>query len=170
MNFRILVALVACLSFACLQGCGDSTTAKQDDHAGHDHGDHAGHDHGSHGEDALPVHGPNHGHLFRLKDTEMVGEWCHYKDNNVIRMFLLDDKHKNVVPIDAVTVVPMAGSQKEPFVLEGDDNEKAGDKFHAYMLDDQKLLLSMTLGVKVEFKVGDKTYAGEIEPHEPHDH
>ena len=175
MNFRILVASVACLAFAFLSGCDNGTTAKNSDtpaheltHGdGHDHDDHAGHDHG---ESDLPVHGPNHGHLFRLKDTKMVGEWCHYKDNNVIRMFLLEDKDGNVVAADAVTVTPTAGSDKNPFNLEGDSNEKAGGSFNAYMLDDQKLHLAMNLGVKVEFKVGDKTYSGEIEPHEPHEH
>jgi hypothetical protein len=38
------------------------------------------------------------------------------------------------------------------------------------MLDSKQLNVAMTLGVKVEVKVGDKTYTGEIPPHAPHDH
>ena len=126
--------------------------------------------HGDHDHGGLPAHGPNNGHLFKLEGSDMVGEWIHYSDNDIIRVLLLDAELKNAVEFDGVSITPTAGDDKTPFVLELDPDKNINEKKLVYMLDDKKLMLAMSLGVKVEFTVGDKTYNGEIEPHAPHDH
>jgi len=71
---------------------------------------------------------------------------------------------------DGVTITPTAGSDKTPFVLELDDDKSPEGKSLVYMLDDKTLMLAMSLGVEVEFTVGDDKFKGKIEPHAPHDH
>lgn len=169
MKLRLLATLMACFSFALLSGCEQPATSDLGNLEAHDHDHDHDHDHGhDHGD--LPAHGPNKGHLFRLEGTELVGEWCHYNDNNVIRMFLLDDKHVNAVAIDGVSVTPTAGNEKTPFEMIPDPEHKVGDDTLAFMLDEQKLHVAMTVGVEVEYKMGDKTFKGKIAPHAPHDH
>jgi len=176
---RLLTLLAVCCfvvpALTSLSGCDDSPQASATKSDGHDHDDH-GHDHGDHGHDhdhehgELPAHGPNNGHLFKLSGTDMVGEWIHYSDNDIIRVLLLDKKFENAIEYDGVSITPTAGDDKTPFVLELDPEKNINDKKLVYMLDEQKLMLAMSLGVEVEITVGDKTYKGAIEPHVPHDH
>lgn len=139
------------------------------DHDGHDHdhGDH-GHDHGDHYH---PPHGPNHGHIFNFGSDDIKGEWCKYKDNDVIRMYLLDGKGESPMPlvVEKFLVKPMAGNDDTPFELEaeGADSEGAASTF---MLEDKLLQTAIPLGVKIEVVTKDKTYVGEIKAHEPLDH
>ena len=55
-------------------------------------------------------------------------------------------------------------------MLELDPDKNPEGKKAIYMLDEKRLMLAMSLGVEVEFTVGDKTYKGKIAPHAPHDH
>ena len=71
---------------------------------------------------------------------------------------------------DGVQITPLAGDDKTPFVLELDSDKNPEGKKAIYMLDEKRLMLAMSLGVEVEFTVGDKTYKGKIAPHAPHDH
>jgi len=118
----------------------------------------------------LPAHGPNNGHLFKLEGSELVGEWIHYNDNDIIRVLLLDKGLKDVIAFDGVTITPTAGSDKTPFELELDVEKSPKGKNVIYMLDDKGLGLAMSLGVEVEFTLGDEKFKGKIEPHAPHDH
>lgn len=157
---------VCCFCTVTFSGCetGSTKTATAD----HDH-DHD-HDHGSHAEGELPAHGPKGGHLFKLDGTEYVGEWLHYNDNDIIRVYLLDMKSKGAVPCDGITITPTAGDDKTPFVLELDAEASGGDQKLVYMLDEKALMLAMNLGVDVEITVGDEKFKGSIAPHAPHDH
>ncbi len=180
MKFGHLLTLLAltCFVTPAFIGCGEGantadSSSHDHDHDGHDHdhGDHD-HDHGdhdhSHGD--LPAHGPNNGHLFKLEGSDMIGEWIHYSDNDIIRVLLLDSKLENVLECDGVKITPEAGDDKTPFVLELDEEKNIDDRKLVYMLDEKRLMLAMSLGVEVEITVGDKTYKGKIEPHAPHDH
>ena len=182
MKFGHIFTILAlcCFGLAPFSGCGPETKTVDSDKGGHhdhDHGDHD-HDHGDHGHGdhdhgELPAHGPNKGHLFKLDGTDMVGEWIHYNDNDIIRVLLLDEKLENAVALDGVTITPTAGSDRTPFALEL-DTEQNGSKENpmqlVYMLDDKALGIAMSLGVEVEFSVGGNKYKGAIAPHAPHDH
>lgn len=182
MKLGYVFTLLAVAAFATplLTGCtpdSDTATATStdlenaDDHHGHDHGDGHDHDHGDeHADGELPAHGPNKGHLFRLDGTDMVGEWIHYSNNDIIRVLLLDSALKNAVDFDGVEITPKAGDEKTPFVLELDPDKNPEGKKVVYMLEEKRLMLAMNLGVDVEYTVGDKTYKGSIAPHAPHDH
>ncbi len=180
MKFGHIFTLLAvcCFSTAIFSGCeaGSATTetSEHDHDDGHDHDghDHDGHDHDGHehAKGDLPAHGPKGGHLFRLSGTENVGEWLHYNDSDIIRVYLLDLKNKNAVPCDGITITPKAGDDKTPFVLELDEEASGADQKLVYMLDEKALQLAMNLGVEVEFTVGDKKFKGAIAPHAPHDH
>lgn len=172
-----LLAL-CCFAVVPFTGCETGTATSSEkhghdhdghDHDGHDHG-HEGHDHGDHAHGELPAHGPNNGHLFKLEGSDMVGEWIHYNNNDIIRVLLLDSKLQHAVEFDEVTITPNAGDDKTPFVLELDPDKNTNDKKLVYMLDDKTLMLAMSLGVDVEFTIGDQKYKGSIEPHAPHDH
>lgn len=173
MKFGYLLTLVAVafLSITTFAGCeydSESTSAKTEDH---DHGDHDhDHDHDHDDSNALPVHGPNGGHLFAIDGSEKVGEWMHYNDNDIIRVVLLDKDLKNAVPVDAITITPTAGDDKTAFELELDGTQNKGDQKLVYMIDDKQLQVAMSLGVKVEFTIGDEKISGTIAPHTPHDH
>jgi hypothetical protein len=139
------------------------------DHAGHDH-DHDGHDHAEGGHDH-PPHGPNHGHIFNFDSDDIKGEWCKYKDNDVIRMYLLDGKGEAPKPlvVEKFLVKPMVGNDETPFELEAEDVDPEGASA-SYMLDDKMLQTAIPLGVKIEVVTEGKTFTGEIKAHEPLDH
>ena len=165
-SYCLVMLALCCFIFT---GCdAPSSTGGKDshgDHDGHGHDDH-GHDHGS---ASLPAHGPNGGHLFRFKDSELIGEWLHYNDNDEIRIFVLDAGMKNTLPVDAVTITPTAGNDKSPFTLESDKENGNADSY-GFALDSKKLNIATTLGVSVSVTQGDKTLVGDIEAHAPHDH
>lgn len=186
MKLGHIFSLVALCCFAAVPftGCespASTSTETHDDH-GHDHDGHGhdGHDHDGHGHDHdgdhghahsdLPAHGPNNGHLFKLEGSDLVGEWIHYNDNDIIRVVLLDAELDDVVSYDGVSITPKAGDDKTPFVLELDTEKNKKGMKAVYMLDDKNLMLAMSLGVDVEFTMGDKKLKGKIEPHAPHDH
>ena len=174
----LILMAVCCFAVPAFSGCGEPQTVADSDHDhGHDHGDGHDHDHAhdhdhdhGHGEGELPAHGPNNGHLFKLEGTDLVAEWIHYNDNSIIRVLLLDKALQNAVEYDGVTITPTAGDDKTPFVLELDPEKNINEKKLVYMLDEKKLMLAMSLGVDVEFQMGDKTFKGKIAPHAPHDH
>ncbi len=136
------------------------------DHDGEDHDDHEGHDHAEH-----DVHGPFGGHVFSFDSDDYRGEWKHYNDNDVIRVYILDSAGKKEAPVNAtVAMIPLGGSDRTPFELEAEKPNAEGQSA-VYSLDDKNLGIAITaVGVKVEAKIGDKTYSGTIEAHEPHDH
>ena len=149
-----------------------------DDHShdGHDHDhashDHDGHDHASHAEGHdHPPHGPNHGHLFDFDTDEFTCEWCQYKDNNVIRFYLLDSKAESPKPlvVEQFLVKPMVGSDEESFELEPEDVDPEGAA-HSFSLDDIMLRTAIPLGVEIEVIADGKTLKGQIKAHEPLDH
>lgn len=168
-------------------GCQDpsSTDVAGDAHGDHDHGDHdhgdhdhAGHDHDghdhddhAHGEHDHPPHGPNHGHIFNFDSDDIKGEWCKYKDNDVIRMYLLDGTGEAPKPlvVEKFLVKPLVGNDDTPFELEAEDVDPEGAA-SSFMLEDKLLQTAIPLGVKIEVVTEGKTYVGEIKAHEPLDH
>jgi len=157
--FLTLLAATCLMAPVFFSGCNPaSSTATKD---GHDHHDHA---------NDLPAHGPKGGHLFRLEGSDMIAEWHHYNKNDIIRVYLLDAEMKNAVQVDGVTMTPLAGDDRTPFGLEVDPEENKEGLKVVYMLDDKQLNLATSLGLDVEFKMGDKTLKGTIEAHAPHDH
>lgn len=172
-QFLLAAAAIAIFIGGCEQAGNQSQTASKEsgnaahnhDHDGHDHGDEDGHDHDDH-----PAHGPNHGHLFELDSPAYQGEWQKFKDNNVIKMHILDkDQNPAVVKVDSFHVIPMAGNDQTPFVLEAETTDADG-KSSVYILDDQALSIAIPLGVTIEITMGDKVLKGKIDQHEPLDH
>jgi hypothetical protein len=157
-----LSMLSCCLMAGCADTQEDAANTITRDH-GHDHG----HDHGDDGD----IHGPFGGHVFSFDSDEYRGEWKHYNDNDVIRVYVLDSTGKKEAPVNgAVTLTPLAGADKTPFELEGENPNDDGETA-IYSLDDKNLTIAITAaGVTVGLKVGDKSYEGVIEAHEPHDH
>lgn len=152
-------------------GCDSKSTAKTNqgkspaNNEAHHHDDHADHDHDH------PAHGPNDGHLIELTPNDLHAEWTHSSSNDIIKVFILDKDGKKNQPIkaDQVTITPSTGSNPAPFKLTAVAPDANGETAE-FMLDSDQLNLAMSLGVKVEFQVGDKKYQGEIPPHAPHDH
>ena len=167
---RTTALLLTGLALACftLTGCekttDDGTTAAK---SAADHGhDHEADDHEDH------AHGPNGGHPFKFAEGDYQGEWKHYNDNHVIRVYILDAEGKKNTPVkaDSVTISRLTGDADEPsFMLDPEEPNEDGEAV-VYSLDSQDLAIAMNLNVKIEMKVGDKTYTAEIAEHEPHDH
>ena len=160
--------LLCCLAIATfsLAGCDSADkkeSAKADPHAGHDHesGDHDDH----------PAHGPFGGHIFDLDTPDHQVEWKKYKDNDMIRMYILDGQGQKATPVkvDSFTVTPKIGNDGTNFVLEPEEVDDNGATA-VYALDDKDLSIAIPNGVTIEIKVGDKTLKGEIKAHAPLDH
>ncbi len=173
MRFQFLLAIAAIAVF--IGGCdktGNETPTANKESGAHDH-DHDGHDHeheDGHSHDDHPAHGPNHGHIFELDSPDYQGEWQKFKDNNVIKMHILDkDQKPAVVRVDSFLVIPMAGNDATPFELEAESTDPEG-RSSVYMLDDQNLSIAIPLGVNIEITMGDKVLKGKIDQHEPMDH
>lgn len=176
----LVVALLATIVFAV--GCQEPTSTDTKDH---DHGDHGEHGHvhgpdcdhshdGDHGHahaDDHPAHGPNSGHIFDLDSKEVTGEWCKFKDNNVIRFHLLDGEGKSPNPmvVEKFLVTPLVGNDSEPFELEPENVDPEGAA-ESFMLDDVNLGTAIPLGVEIEIVTEGKTIKGQIKAHEPLDH
>lgn len=181
MRLSSLMPLALCLlAMVAYVGCekpagetGDGHSHSDHDHD-HDHGDHDhahgdddhDHDHADH-----PAHGPNNGHLFAFDNADFQGEWCKYKDNNVIRMYLLDKSGKEPAPlkVDSFVVKPLVGNDDTSFELTAENADDQG-LASTFMLDDQTLSIAIPLGVKIVVTAGDQTMTGEIKAHEPLDH
>ncbi|MFK7767898.1 MAG: hypothetical protein AB8B55_11805 [Mariniblastus sp.] len=171
----LFAGLAICLFAA--TGCDDSGTTKagsgststhEDDH-GHSHDGDDAHDHEEHDH---PDHGPYGGHIFPIDSDEYQGEWKKYKDNDVIRMYILnsDKKPKAVaLNVDSFVVIPQAGSGDEKFELEAEKPDENGAA-SVFMLEDKALSMAIPLGVDIEIKVGDKVIKGQIKAHKPLDH
>ncbi|MFM7117624.1 MAG: hypothetical protein ACKO0N_13395 [Planctomycetota bacterium] len=173
MRLLNLVLPLCALSLFIISGCDNpaASTAKPNSNPKaadkHDH-DHD-HDHkaGDHDHDA---HGPNGGHMFELTPNDLAAEWTHSSSNNIIKVFVLnkDGKANEAVKCDKVVITPLSGNNTTPFELPAVEPKDGASA--EFMLDSKDLNVAMTLGVKVEVKVGDKTYSGKIAPHAPHDH
>ncbi|MDB2685799.1 hypothetical protein N9Y42_01135 [Mariniblastus sp.] len=186
-----LVAMLATIVIAggCQEPVGDTDGGGAQSHDEHDHSscdhdhDHSScdhdhshdgdHDHaadGDHGHDH-PAHGPNHGHMFDFDSDEFTGEWCQYPDNNVIRIYLLDEKGEGSKPlvVEQFLVKPLVGSEGDPFELEPEDVDPEGAA-DSFMLDDMVLRTAIPLGVEIEVIADGKTLKGEIKAHKPMDH
>ena len=168
MRFQYLLAVAAIAIF--IGGCGvDKQAETAATGSGSKAHDHDGHEH-DHEHDDHPAHGPNHGHIFALDSEEYQGEWQKFKDNNVIKMHILDkDQKPAVLKVDSFHVIPMAGNDATPFVLEAESPDADG-KSSVYMLDDQSLSIAIPLGVNIEITSGDMILKGKIDQHEPLDH
>ena len=184
-GYLLTLLAVTCFMAPAFTGCtppdstGSSSARSDGDAHGHSHDHDHGHDHShdhdhdhdhAHAEGELPTHGPNNGHLFKLEGSDMIGEWIHYSNSDIIRVLLLDAKLENVFEIDGVAITPTAGDDKDPFILERDPDKNKPKKNHIFMLDEKRLSLAMSLGVSVEFTVGDDKFSGKIEPHVKCDH
>ena len=159
----MLLAAFAVIVFASV-GCEkpEEGTPAKDEHAqGDGHG--SAHDH--------PPHGPFNGHIFDLDSPDHQGEWKKYKDNNIIRMYILDGEGKKAAPekVDSFIVKPQAGKDEVVYELAAEDADENGASA-TYMLDDNALTIAIPLGVDIEIKIGDKTIKGQIKAHEPLDH
>lgn len=177
----LATVLIACFALACftLNGCNDAastakdtTKSSQNDGDNHNHDDHDGHEHGGDdhaGDHDAHAHGPNGGHLFDFSGEDYKGEWKHYSDNHVVRVFVLDEEAKEAVPVaaESVTIRRTAGDDGTVFTLDAESPDAEGNA-SVYSLDSQDLDIAMNLGVIVEMKVGDKTYSTELPPHKPH--
>ena len=108
---------------------------------------------------------------FEFDSDEFTGEWCKYKDNNEIRIYLLDGKGESPKPlvVEQFLVKPLTGSEDEPFELEPEDVDPEGAA-HSFMLDDVLLQTAIPLGVEIEVIADGKTLKGQIKAHEPLDH
>lgn len=173
MRFFCLCSTLVALGLFVVSGCdtpaGNNKTSnktasgEKHDHAhDHDH-DHAGEEHAA--------HGPNDGHVFKLTPADLSAEWTHSSANDIIKVFVLNKESKSnqAVKCDKVVITPLSGNDTTPFVLPAVAPNANGETAE-FMLDNKQLNMAMTLGVKVEIKVGDQTYTGEIAPHAPHDH
>ena len=184
MRFTSLLPAALCLiAMVAFVGCEQPTENHGDDHShadhdhDHDHGDHdhdhGDHDHtdGDHDHADHPAHGPNNGHMFAFDNAEFQGEWCKYKDNNVIRMYLLDKSGKEAAPlkVDSFVVKPLVGNDDSSFELTA-ENADADGMASTFMLDDQTLSIAIPLGVKIVVTAGDQTMTGEIKADEPLEH
>lgn len=171
MRFLKLALPLCALSLFIFSGCdkpaasnakpnANTKTADKHDHD-HDH-EHADHDH--------PAHGPNGGHMFKLTPDDLSAEWTHSSSNDIIKVFVLNKEGKAnaAVKCDKVVITPVSGNNTTPFELPAVEPKDGASA--EFMLDSKDLNVAMTLGVKVEIKVGDKSYVGEIAPHAPHDH
>ncbi|MEL7499617.1 MAG: hypothetical protein AAFN77_18585 [Planctomycetota bacterium] len=154
-----IVALAAGCNDADDPGNGNGTTAENHDGHGHDHG----HEH--------PPHGPNGGHIFKLDSDGHSGEWCKFKDNDIIKMHLLDAEGKKAVPmkVDSFVVKPLAGNDDVSFEFAAENADDEG-MASTFMLDDEDLSMAISLGVSIEIKSGDTVMKGKIDAHEPLDH
>lgn len=168
MRIQFLMALAAIAVF--VAGCDRPSTKVAGDggsNSSHDHGDA---DEGHDDEHHHPEHGPNHGHIFEIDSPDYQGEWQKFKDNNVIKMHILDKDQKPIaVKVDSFKVIPLAGNDATPFVLAAESPDEEG-KSSVYSLDDQDLSIAIPLGVSIEIAMGDQTLKGKIEQHEPLDH
>lgn len=159
--FVAALALVVFASVGCEKPDGGTdapaTADKKDD--GHDDD----HDH--------PAHGPFGGHIFEIDSDEYQGEWKTYKDNNIIRMYLLDGEGKKAVSakVDSFVIKPQAGKGDVTFELKAEDPDDEGAS-STYMTDDEDLSIAIPLGISIEIKIGDKTHIGTIKAHKPMDH
>lgn len=158
--FIATLAVVVFASVGCLEpqeGTGTAPTANKSDD-GHDDHDH-------------PAHGPFGGHIFDIDSAEYQGEWKTYRDNNIIRMYLLDgDGKKEVVAkVDSFVIKPQAGKGDVTFELTAEDPDDEGAS-STYMIDDEDLSIAIPLGISIEIKIGDKTHIGTIKAHKPMDH
>ena len=168
LHFLLALAALAVFSIGCdtapQKAAGGNDSHSHED--GHDHGDegHADHDHDH------PAHGPNGGHIFAIDSEDYQGEWCKFKDNNVIKMHILDKEGEPaLVKVDSFKVIPSAGSDQTPFELAAESPDEEG-KSSVYSLDDQSLGIAIPLGVDIEIAIGDTVLKGKIESHEPRDH
>ncbi len=171
---RTTALFLAGIALACfaMTGCdtaggtGTASGTKTASEDGHDHGEN-GHEH----EEGGHAHGPNGGHPFKFAEGGYQGEWKHYNDNHIIRVYVLDADGKKNAPVkaDSVTITRSAGEDAATFTLDAEEPTDSGEAA-VYSLDDQDLAIAMNLGVKVEMKIGDKTYTSEIAAHAPHDH
>lgn len=163
----ILVAFMALAVFAST-GCDKPNG---DDHAAHGDNDKAPDADADHDADDHPAHGPFGGHIFTLDSSDYQGEWKKYKDNDVIKMYVLDAAGKNAasLKIDSFVVTPKVGNDGTSFTLEPEEPDADGATA-VYTLDDKDLSIAIPLGVDIEIKVGDKVYKGEIKAHKPLDH
>ena len=97
-------------------------------------------------------------------------EWKQFLDNDVIKMYILDNDLKPVpLKVDEFKVIPLVGNDPTPFELEAVDADDDG-KSAVYTLDDKGLRMGINLGVKIEIVAGDQTLTGKIDAHEPLDH
>lgn len=162
----VAIALVVFSTSGCDDSDGDGSAAKP----GEQHDDSDGH-HDKSSPEKHAAHGPKGGHVFTIDSPLYQGEWCKYSDNDKIRIYVLDSDAKNQVAVKAenVTIKPMAGNDDEAFVLEPQNANENGES-SVFMLDDPALSLSMSMGVEIQFVVGDKTFTGVVKAHKPLDH
>lgn len=160
------LALMVFVAGGCEPDGGTATKPAADQHDD-------GHDHEGHGEDEHdhPPHGPFGGHVFDIDSPDHQVEWKKYKDNNIIRMYLLDGEGKKAVEevVDSFVVTPQAGKDDVSFELAAENPNDSGAS-STYMLEDEDLTIAIPLGVDVAIKIGDKTFKGQIKAHKPLDH
>lgn len=168
------------MSLACfvVVGCSPDATSKKENakqtgtaHDGDDeHGDaDDGHDH-SHDADEHQM-GPHKGHIHKLTPGDYSLEWVHHKGNHKNDFYLLNAAGKADAPVkaDSFTVTSLVGDGNESFAIDAVSPDDSGATAQ-YSLDNQDLSIAMNLGVKIEIKIGDKTYESQIDAHKPHDH
>lgn len=160
----VLIAFIALAVFAST-GCDE-----HHDDAAHGDNNQVANNTGDDNHDH-PAHGPFGGHMVKLDTSDVQVEWKKYKDNDVIKMYVLDAAGKQAAPmkIDSFIVTPKVGNDGTGFTLEPEKPDADGATA-VYWLDDKDLSIAIPLGVDIEIKAGDKVYKGEIKAHEPLDH
>ena len=146
-------------------GCDKPSTTTGGGDAAHNHE----HDHGDGIKGELPAHGPNGGHMFRFSDSDLLGEWGHEDDKNLVRLFVLKPDMKTTVEIDSVEMTPQAGNDKSPVELTAVMKDEDG-KTISFESEDERLFMALNHGVTVDAVIEGKKVTGAIEAHAPHDH
>lgn len=162
------IAALAMVVFA-TSGCDKPATTPNGPEASHDGDSHA--DHGHDHDHDHPAHGPYGGHIFDLDSSDYQAEWKKYKDNDVIRMYLLDadGKEAKALKVDSFTVKSDVGDDQAMFELAAEDADENGASA-VYMLEDKQFASAIPLGVTITIKSGDQTMMGKIKAHAPRDH
>lgn len=162
----LLLALTATLGLS-LVGCGGEakkTDKPKTEEHGHDHGA------GEHAE-----HGPHEGQLIELGKEEYHAELVHDDKTHTITIYLLDGKAKEAVTSDAaeLTINLVVDGKPEQFALPAtpQDGEAAGKVSRFQLVSEPlcKALDSKEVKGRLNVKLGDQTFAGDLAPH-AHEH
>jgi hypothetical protein len=121
-------------------------------------------------------HGPNEGELIELGNEEYHAELLQVPDGDVVTVFILDKEAKNAVPTATEAVVVRMTLGDKPIEFRLTPNPKEGEpagsssRFESKEEPLRAALAHQTAKRELEVKIGDKTYKGEFEYYEPHQH
>ncbi len=128
------------------------------------------HDHDHEGEGVHVVHGPKGGHVFDFAgDSGKKLEFTYSKNNNVIKIFVMDKDSKET-PVAAPSMSVRYKMGATPVTFELAAVEAVDGKTSQFMLDSEELSVAIFQGVDVVVKDGDQELVASIPAHERHEH